>query len=136
MSDDYKIVNGYITSPGKFEGEPHWMPTLWEMVLGSMADRSLHDGTTAYDAFEMDSDLEKLTGLEAKPDTYIVVWSDQQGFVSHMIMTENEVENLEVTDPDDPDLLDSDFDDEDTLEWYDSCIPHGFNDHPEYDSGY
>lgn len=130
MSDteEYKVRNGLIVSPGKFESEPYWMPTLYEMVLGGMADESLHDGTTAYDAFKLDSDLSILTGLPVQ-DAFLVIWSDEQGFVNHMIMNQNELDNLEPVTLDDPDLIDSDFDGK-TQEWYGSCLPQGFNDNP------
>lgn len=134
-SEDYKVVNGIIVTPGKFEGEPYWMPTIWEMVLGGMADESLHDGSTAYDAFKIDAELSILTGLKVQPDVYLVIWSDEQGFVNHMIQTKNELDNIEPVDSEDPDLIDSDFDGI-TQEWYGSCMPQGFDDYPEYDSGY
>lgn len=136
METDYKVVNGFIVSPGKFEGEPEWMPTLWDMVLGSMADKSVHDGTTAYDGFELDDDMAKLTGLEAKEGIYIVVWSDEQGFVSHMLLSESQLDDMEgiSVDDDEPDLIDSDFDGI-TQEYYRIEI-NEFDDHPEYESGY
>lgn len=138
MSDseipEYKVVNGIIKTPGKFEGEPYWMPTIWDMVLGGMADESLHDGSTAYDAFKMDSELSIMTGLPVTEGSFLVIWSDERGFVNHMIMTQLEIDNLEPVG-EDPDLIDSDFDGE-TQEWYGSCLPVGFDDHPEYESGY
>jgi hypothetical protein len=133
MSDEieeYKVRDGIIVSPGKFEGEPYWMPTLYDMVLGGMADESIHDGSTAYDAFKIDSNLSILTGLKVQ-DAYLVIWSDDNGFINHMIMNQNELDNLEPVTPDDePDLIDSDFDGV-TQEWYGSCLPVGFVDSPE-----
>jgi hypothetical protein len=133
MSDEieeYKVRDGIIVSPGKFEGEPYWMPTLYDMVLGGMADESIHDGSTAYDAFKIDSNLSILTGLKVQ-DAYLVIWSDDNGFINHMIMNQNELDNLEpVTLDDEPDLIDSDFDGV-TQEWYGSCLPVGFVDSPE-----
>lgn len=35
---------GVIRSPGKFEGEPLWVPALWEIALDGFADSD--DGTT------------------------------------------------------------------------------------------
>lgn len=136
MSDteEFKVVNGIIKNPGKFEGEPYWMPTLWDMVLGGMADESLHDGTTAYDAFKVDSDLSIMTGLPVQ-DAFLVIWSDEQGFVNHMIMNQNELDNIEPVTLDDPDLIDSDFDGK-TQEWYGSCLPQGFDDSPDFETGY
>lgn len=138
MSDEvqeYTVVKGIIQNPGMFEGEPYWMPTLWDMVLGGMADESLHDGTTAYDAFALDSDLEKLTGIKPVENSFLVIWRDDNGFIYHMFQTREEMNNLEPVNLEEPDLIDSDFDG-DTQEWYGSCLPVGFDDHPEYDSGY
>lgn len=39
----YKIVNGRIASPGKFEGEMIYVPFFWEAFLNGRADRD--DGT-------------------------------------------------------------------------------------------
>lgn len=128
--EDYKVVKGIIVSPGKFEGEPYWMPTIYDMVLSGMADESMHDGTTAYDAFKIDTDLSILTGLPVQ-DAFLVIWSDDSSFVNHMIMSQYELDNLEPVDSEDPDLIDSDFDDK-TQEWYGSCLPVGFQDSPEF----
>lgn len=130
---DYNVVNGYITTPGKFEGEPSWILKLWSMIQNGNSDESLHDGTTAYDAFLLDEELMGITGLEA-PDHYIVVWCDDQGFVNHMVMSEEEIDNLEPNWEGEPDLIDSDFDGV-TQEYYPVAIER-FEDHPDYDSGY
>src|SRR5688500_16617359 len=76
----YKVENGFVVSPGKYEGEPEWVVTLHEMCLSGMADHSVHDGSMAIDAFELDADTAKLTGLEARPGTYVCLWSDDSGF--------------------------------------------------------
>lgn len=34
----YTIVDGIITDPGKFEGEPHWVPYFWELYLTGGGD--------------------------------------------------------------------------------------------------
>ena len=35
----YKVVNGRIVSPGKFEGEMIYVPHFWEIFLDGFADR-------------------------------------------------------------------------------------------------
>ncbi len=35
---DYKVCDGRICSPGKFEGEPIYTPHFWCMTLDGMAD--------------------------------------------------------------------------------------------------
>ena len=111
MSDDfnYKVKDGRIVSPGKFQGEPEWIVTLWEMVLNGSADISLHDGTMEIAAFEIDKDMAALTGYESAPDTYVAVWADDRGFVSHMTMTRDQIDACEPSDldsSDDDDYLD------------------------------
>lgn len=125
----YKIENGRIVSPGKFEGEPAWILDLWERVLNSEADVSLHDRSTAFDAFEIDDEIAALTGYRARQGTYVVLWSDDNGFVSHMVMDQAALDALESCDT-------ADFErEEPTAEFYDHEIP-GFDDYPEYESGY
>ena len=122
-NQEYEIKDGVIVSPGKFEGEPAWILTLWDMVMGGMADESVHDGTTAYDAFRLDEKTAELTGYPARQDAYVVLWSDSQGFISHMTMTEDQLfacEGFEVEDPTNEYVLTS----------LDS-----FDDYPEYENG-
>lgn len=104
---------GIITSPGKFEGEPEWIVTLYEMVLNGMADESVHDGTMVIDAFKLDAEMARLTGLEESSEHYVCLWSNDQGFVSHKVLTENQVFECEGFD-----------------------APIGFDDYPVYESGY
>lgn len=129
MSDDnseieFRVVNGFITNPGKYEGEPSWVPTLHELVMAGMADHSVHDGSMAIDAFELDADTARLTGLDARADVYVCLWTDDQGFVNHMLMTENELFACEGFDVEEPT---TDFEPLSNQE---------FSDHPEYDWGY
>lgn len=100
--ENYKVVDGIIVSPGKFEGEPEWVVTLWEMVLNGMADESVHDGTMVIDAFKLDAEMARITGLEPSREHYVCLWSSDQGFVSHKVLTETqlfECEGFVVTEP-------------------------------------
>lgn len=134
MSGVYKVENGRIVSPGKFEGEPAWMLDLWDRVMSGFSDISLHDGSTAFDAFEIDQEIADLTGYRPRPGTYVVVWSDDNGFVSHMVMDQATLDAIESPE-NDSELLDSDFDDGPTTEHYLHDIV-GFDDYPEYENGY
>lgn len=125
----YKVENGRIVSTGKFEGEPLWILDLWERVLSGGSDISLHDRSTAFDCFKLTQDIADLTGYRPRDDAYVVIWSDDKGFVSHMVMDQASVDALEAPE------LDSDFDNIPTSEHYVHEIP-GFDDYPEYDSGY
>lgn len=120
---DFVIKNGVIVTPGKFEGEPEWILTLWEMVMSGMADESVHDGSTAYDAFKLDAKTAALTGYPQRNDAYVVLWSDSQGFVSHMTMTEDQLFACEGFDVEDP-----------TNEYVLTSLD-SFDDYPEYETG-
>ena len=129
---DYKVVKGFIVSPGKFEGEPEWMPDLWDRILGGFSDVSLHDGTTAYDAFRLTDEIAALTGYRARPDTYVVIWSDEKGFISHMTMDQGALDAIESHHE-----SELDFETEEpTLDFIDTSAIVGFDDFPEYESGY
>jgi len=76
----YKVENGVIRSPGKFEGEPVWAPDFWALVLEGSAD----DHERGVYIFEIDSsDVERWPELrEAKK---IEIWEDDLGFVNTRI---------------------------------------------------
>lgn len=95
--DDEYDTNEYgvISNPGKFESEPPWVPQLWDRVMSGFSDVSVHDGSMAIDAFRLDSGLAALTGLEPDPDRFVCLWSDDNGFVSHMLMSEDELYQCE-----------------------------------------
>lgn len=40
---DYEVRDGIIRTPGTFEGEPFWLPVLWELAMEGFADSD--DGT-------------------------------------------------------------------------------------------
>jgi hypothetical protein len=74
--------HGYICNPGKFEGEPLYVPYLWECVLNG-------DGETVDDPDQRDAtmDLVMLSGDDkrhfprlARSDIAIL-WEDNNGFV-------------------------------------------------------
>lgn len=90
-------TNGLITT-GKFEGEPSWIPMLWDRALAGFSDVSVHDGSMAIDGFKLDSNMAILTGLEPKPGHFLCLWSDDQGFISHMIMSEEQLHDCEGMD--------------------------------------
>jgi hypothetical protein len=108
ITSEYRINNGVITNPGKFEGEPPWVPLLWDRVLSGFSDKSVHDGTMAIDAFALDDSIAALTGMRPTPGSFIALWSSDDGFVSHMIMSEDELDQCEGFDV--PDFEEMEFD--------------------------
>lgn len=102
FDDEYDTTEyGLISNPGKFESEPAWVPALWDRAMGGFSDVSVHDGSMAIDGFRLDSALAALTGLEPDPSKLVCLWSDDNGFVSHMLMTEDELYACEGMDFDD-----------------------------------
>lgn len=103
---DYTVTDGLIANPGKFQGEPFWLPMLWDRVMNGFSDKSVHDGSMAIDGFRLDANLCALTGMDVAPGSFLCLWSDDQGFVSHMVMTEQELNDCEGFDLGAGDYLD------------------------------
>jgi hypothetical protein len=80
--NDYKVdEHGIIRSPGKFEGEPSWVPEYWGMVLEGMSDESFEVGNgVEVDIFILDGndDLVETDGYYA-----VALWENEMGFVYH-----------------------------------------------------
>lgn len=78
------------TEPGKFEGEPAFVPRLWDLVMDGVADVSTFDGDTAVDIIVVGDGLREL--YPDLGDIYAVaLWETEQGFVFHRPMA-NEAE--------------------------------------------
>lgn len=73
---NYKIRNGIIMSPGKFEGEPIYAPYFWDLVMDGGAET---DGDFA--AFHiLTDDRNEFPEIGSETIT-IRVWTDGNGFV-------------------------------------------------------
>lgn len=82
-----------ITTPGKFEGCPDYLPKVWEWVVDGCSDDTIYDTRSerAIDVFLLDSDVRDLVGSHADDDDYaMLVWESEQGFVYHCYVTEQE----------------------------------------------
>lgn len=86
MTETWRTEDGIIVDPGKFEGEPLWVPYLWDRVLsGDGEDHQLYldfDGPiyTVLEIEQPDIDAgvpEHLLGLR------VVLWESEVGFVGH-----------------------------------------------------
>jgi hypothetical protein len=95
-----------ITQPGKFEGEPTYVPVLWEMALDGRQDEDLWDAETQLSAFHVTPELRDLMGAELIPAEYlghtIMLWETDQGFVLSRVMTQAEWRTLAAQLADDP----------------------------------
>ena len=82
---DYKLHNGIIAEPGKFEGDPLYVPYFWDMALQGLADDDYFDeGDVLISVFQI---TEKYAAtfpeLESEIGMLIEVWENEQGFVYH-----------------------------------------------------
>lgn len=86
-----------IRNPGKFEGEPSYVPALWDMVLEGATDDEFHDGETPVAVFTVDAALRAeftdgatgtAYGIDPADVTALVdgesvlLWESETGFVN------------------------------------------------------
>lgn len=76
----YENDGKYIIQPGKFEGEPRYVPDLWHVYLDGGADEDV-DGTLKFIITDEDrTHYPELASVE-----YVILWEDDNGFVhSHV----------------------------------------------------
>lgn len=80
---NYKTDSGMITSPGKFEGEPVWLPYLWECVGNGEAALEYERDDGAYVSVMGISHADAMLFPELKPFVGhdIELWESESGFV-------------------------------------------------------
>ena len=74
-----------ITNPGKFEGEPIFVPALWDMALEGFSDETVEEDGVEVSLFHFSGDEGILLGLlcgEGKPISEVRIWETDQGFVT------------------------------------------------------
>ena len=72
MDDRYVVVGGRIQSPGKFEGEPEYVPTFWSLANEGGADWDVLVSITYRDwaAIQEHSDAEIARRLYPDQETF------------------------------------------------------------------
>ena len=90
----YQIEHGRIVDPGKFQGEPRWLPWFYELMLdgaGMVLDWPSGETTTLVDIYAGD------VVLYPELISYVVVAIEEndQGFVFGKSLTEDQVDLLE-----------------------------------------
>lgn len=78
-----------ITEPGKFEGEPRYVPNMWDMVLdGCYAEDLCIPGDTTDTLYSLitlaPEDVERWPELRGVHS--VVLWETDQGFVRHYLV--------------------------------------------------
>lgn len=90
LNERYRTENGIIRSPGKYEGEPLYVPYFWEKyVLNGFSSETLHDGINTYDVIEISNEDKEKFDIEYN---YIVLYESNHGFVYHELFTEDELQ--------------------------------------------
>jgi hypothetical protein len=90
--DDYRTHPGtnIISSPGKFEGEPSWLPAL----LAEPADEEIYDSGNWLGVFQLDDEIRAHVGADAEGYDAVVVWETEQGFASQRLLTTEQLDAL------------------------------------------
>ena len=82
-----------IKEPGKFEGEPTYVPYLWDVILNGDGESIDGDDQILYTIVGIDPD-----DVEAFPELTdvdcVILWESEQGFVYSREMTHKEVETF------------------------------------------
>jgi hypothetical protein len=82
IESDYKIKSGIIQSPGKFEGEPVYIPYFFELILKGMQDTTVYQGGMPIDGFKITPD-DIDTFPELGKIKEIAIWQRSDGSVCH-----------------------------------------------------
>lgn len=88
LEEDFIVTDGIITSPGKFENEPVYCAAFYELGMEGCEDdfEEGEDGSMRLLFDIKDEDIKAYP--ELKGYARIAVWSDQQGFVNHELLSE------------------------------------------------
>lgn len=74
---DYRVQDGYIVSPGKFEGEPVYAPYFWSLALeGGAVEDDIDGGLRVEVAPEDMREFPELANVRA-----VCLWECDCGFV-------------------------------------------------------
>jgi len=89
--------NQCVKDHGKFEGEPAYVPHLWECYLNGCEDERLDCDGVYYSVYFVDDELRTKfpTLLDAK-DYAIALWESEQGFVNSERFTQKQYEQFVV----------------------------------------
>jgi len=99
IEKDYRVVDGIIHHPGKFEGEPVWAPHFYEAFSEGWGDEYIfgYDGNTTVHSIITLSPTDREQFPELDPETIAVhCWEDPSGFFSVETLTKDEVLELEA----------------------------------------
>lgn len=80
--EDVKMYEDRVTGPGKFKGEPAYVPYFYDLTMDSSQDDTIYDGDTPVFCFDVtDTDRKAFPDLADVHRVYL--WESEQGFVYH-----------------------------------------------------
>jgi hypothetical protein len=94
MLRNYQTENGRIVEPGRFQGEPRWLPYFYELMLdgsGQVLDWPSGETTTLVDIYEGDVRLYP----ELVEYVVVAIEENSDGFVFGKALTEDQVDLIE-----------------------------------------
>lgn len=76
---EYRVENGIIRSPGKFEGEPIYVPYFWDMYLIGFSDEDDGDVITFHVCSDDVTEFPELAGRDSvrlyqRDDGFVCEW--------------------------------------------------------------
>ena len=83
--------NHCVSDPGKFEGEPAYVPYFWDFYVSGYEDESIYCGSDYYSVYFVDNDRRaKFPDLLDLDDFAVVLWETEQGFVNSECFTKDQ----------------------------------------------
>ena len=85
-----------VNHPGKFEGEPIYVPYFWDLVLNGSQDGTIYDEDSPVDYVQVNvEDAEMFQELRGRSGLYILLWESNQGFVYHRFVNSKQLVDLQ-----------------------------------------
>ena len=80
--------NNCVANFGKFEGEPAYVPFLWDYYMNGFEEKHLYCGTEYNSIYFVDNELRaKFPDFLDLDDFAVVLWETEQGFVESECLT-------------------------------------------------
>lgn len=90
-----------VKGPGKFEGEPAWVPYLWGLAMDGQSSDEIYDEDVLLAVFRLSasdedwSDVHQMfSEIRQEGIENVVLWSDDLGFVRHKCASDRELKRI------------------------------------------
>jgi hypothetical protein len=91
--NEFRIDDGVIRTPGKFEGEPAYVPYFWDAVGNGFSETLHWSGDEVTDIVEIGEE-DRAEWPEIPADAVAIHIQEMGGFVYGELLTERELEEL------------------------------------------